>query len=494
MKEVIILGGGISGLYAALNYQSIGYTVTLIEKKDRLGGNIHTIEKNGILLEAGAGRFNSDHKRLLKLIKQYGLTTRLNGVKKDFYPVLCSTSKVNVDGWIEKVILESKKISDHLLYNITFHQLCEMVLGYEKAKTLIEAFGYNAEFLIENAHASLKTFQEDFTNQYPYMSCVEGLSELIRRMEEDLRSKGVTIHMGINIEKIKEKEDRFYLTDGHQKISGDILVLALPKNALMKLPIIHDYTKALLDSVQPVALHRIYGKYTKPWFEDISKFTTDLPLRQFIPIDSEHGVAMVSYSDLFDADYWKYYADQGSELLENKLKEQIRTILPNKKIPKLEWVESCYWEEGVHVWLPGINPKDIRRQLLNIQPNLYIVGEAYSLRQGWVEGALETVDEMMNHLKKQGGSYKRLFKKYMTVEELKHIDFKWVLLTLEGKTYVIDVTQWMYQHPGTAQPFIQYMYKDITKPFHKITSHFENEGLKKHVLKMIKKYTVSQIQ
>jgi len=50
--------------------------------------------------------------------------------------------------------------------------------------------------------------------------------------------------------------------------------------------------------------------------EGVQRTTTDLQLRQVIPIDPRRGIVMVSYSDMFDADYWNIYANMGQDKLE----------------------------------------------------------------------------------------------------------------------------------------------------------------------------------
>lgn len=52
-SDVIIIGGGLTGLATAFFLKKSGKTVTVIEKNDRLGGSIKTIEENGFLYECG---------------------------------------------------------------------------------------------------------------------------------------------------------------------------------------------------------------------------------------------------------------------------------------------------------------------------------------------------------------------------------------------------------------------------------------------------------
>ena len=64
MQDIIIIGGGISGLYCALNINK-NKNVILFEKNNYLGGRIYTdnftINSNKYSLEAGAGRIHSEH-------------------------------------------------------------------------------------------------------------------------------------------------------------------------------------------------------------------------------------------------------------------------------------------------------------------------------------------------------------------------------------------------------------------------------------------------
>jgi protoporphyrinogen/coproporphyrinogen III oxidase len=71
-KQVVVIGSGISGLACALRLQQLGVPVTLLEATDRVGGLVGTVEKDGLLLEAGPQSFQGTDS-ILELIRQLGI-------------------------------------------------------------------------------------------------------------------------------------------------------------------------------------------------------------------------------------------------------------------------------------------------------------------------------------------------------------------------------------------------------------------------------------
>jgi oxygen-dependent protoporphyrinogen oxidase len=75
MKQVIIVGGGISGLATAwilrekASEEGIDIGITLLEKENRLGGKIWSIKENGYLCEWGPNGFLDNKPQTLELCK-----------------------------------------------------------------------------------------------------------------------------------------------------------------------------------------------------------------------------------------------------------------------------------------------------------------------------------------------------------------------------------------------------------------------------------------
>jgi oxygen-dependent protoporphyrinogen oxidase len=79
MLNVIIIGGGISGLSAAYYLNKAGVRAKLIEKAAHLGGVIRTSTQQGCLLEAGPDSFMAAKPWAMDLIREVGLADQVIG-------------------------------------------------------------------------------------------------------------------------------------------------------------------------------------------------------------------------------------------------------------------------------------------------------------------------------------------------------------------------------------------------------------------------------
>jgi protoporphyrinogen oxidase len=82
--DVIIIGGGLSGLAAAYEAQQHGLRYTLIEVKERLGGNIHSYRQGDFVLDGGPFAF--PRPDVWPMLDELGLSDTLIDVPRKHGP------------------------------------------------------------------------------------------------------------------------------------------------------------------------------------------------------------------------------------------------------------------------------------------------------------------------------------------------------------------------------------------------------------------------
>jgi len=71
--DVVVVGGGVAGLVAALECAKVGLRVTVLERRDAIGGCVGRIELDGLTLDSGAESFATRGGAVAELLEQLGL-------------------------------------------------------------------------------------------------------------------------------------------------------------------------------------------------------------------------------------------------------------------------------------------------------------------------------------------------------------------------------------------------------------------------------------
>ena len=71
--DVVVIGGGVAGMVAALECAKVGLRVALLERRDALGGCVGRIELDGLTLDSGAESFATRGGAVAELLQSLGL-------------------------------------------------------------------------------------------------------------------------------------------------------------------------------------------------------------------------------------------------------------------------------------------------------------------------------------------------------------------------------------------------------------------------------------
>ena len=431
--DLIIVGGGISGLSIGISALKKFPTlrVVILEKYGYIGGRVTTYQKKipehsqTVHWENGAGRISTAHTKVLKLIRKYGLHT---------IPLSPNSEFRLANGDISTPIFEDvlpafiQGLQTLPVKTLGTHTLAEMVSKRDRQR-LFQRFPYWAEPYLLRGDLALKTFQEEMGSQAKYVVCQEGLGTLAKAMANDFEKRGGLIYLRTEIINIRHEtfpacdivtcirtDPKPGKTTVQLEIAGKATVLALHAVALDKI-----FKTSLAKTKQPsflkylkmVPLLRMYAvfpvKNNKSWFSDISRTVTSSPIRFFIPIQPSSGIVMISYTEGPDATYWiEKMEKHGEAKVCHEVMDEIRKLFPEKNnIPEPIFFKMHPWSEGCTYWLPGkYDPLDESRKSIHpvpdILPTTFVCGESTSLRQAWIEGALEQAELLQTHSKLWG--------------------------------------------------------------------------------------------
>ena len=115
------------------------------------------------------------------------------------------------------------------------------------------------------------------------------------------------------------------------------------------------------------------------------------PLQKLIPVSD--GVFMVAYADnaAAAAVHRVVQLPDATTVVARMVERALRLVPGSLRIDDLQ---EFYFAQGTHYNDPGLTGTQ-RRRLAQPVPGVFVVGEAVSRHQGWVEGVLESVDDAL---------------------------------------------------------------------------------------------------
>jgi monoamine oxidase len=318
--------------------------------------------------------------------------------------------------------------------------------------------GYDSILYTWNAADGFPWNIGDFGSQVTYNHVKSGYEELPLMLAKEFEQAGGTVRSQARLERFRMAEGGQVLLEVEEAgaartVLARRLILALPRRSLELL----EQTGEVLDprntevhelirSVTPIPLFKLAICYPNPWWQDLApvdpgsgkmvgissgRSVTDLPIRQcyYWTVDPEtnHAVILI-YDDGRDLDYWAGLRDAQAPSFENEIGPnepalsewssypapqrmvdevhrqllEMHGITDASKVPApyagayRDWGEDPYGG-GANFWQVGVRSYDVAQRVIQPKPPLpvYICGECYSHGQGWVEGALETAEEML---------------------------------------------------------------------------------------------------
>lgn len=404
--DYLIVGGGISGLNTALKLKEKypDARVHIVERNKRLGGRVYTESIDGHNFDAGAGRFSNTHKRLLKIIKSCDLESKIYKLSNDVDYVITKKYKNvkfdNPNEIINELIKDSKKTKLDLR-QLTFKEYCEHVFDSETARFLENSFPYYSEISIINAEEAVRAFEYDLDYSKKFYILLGGLYQIIQCLVQRCKKIGVKFTLGFEVTDCKKNGETFVIND---KIKCRRLLVSALMGSFLKTSFFNPI-RTQLNSVICKPLYRIYFVYPKSkdtgevWFKTIKRTITDSRIKYVIPINYDMGSIMISYTDGPNAKYWQSKSSDDEKLVK-MLHSEIHKLFPDidGDIPYPTIIRKYYWSTGACYYKKKSDPNELKKIMVNPMENVYFLGDTFSNHQAWMEGALESSENVLKIL------------------------------------------------------------------------------------------------
>ena len=409
MFDIIIVGGGISGLYTYYNLISSNQKICLLEKNSYYGGRIYQQQETYLSKQysfpAGAARFNENHTNVIKLLKHFKLLDfrkdkKLSASMK-FIDSKNKFSEYKHDNgfyYVDKVLKAAKNYSKTELQSLTFKELSKQILTKKELNYMLVSSGNSGQLKNMNAYNAVYLFNDGIRPDLNYW--LGKFNLIINKLVTFLNKNNGNIKLNSQVKSVclNNTKDCYEVTVNNRILYTKKIIFCLPKPALLKMNILKPIHCILDRSVTCKSLCRTYAIFKDcDFIKNLKKkIVTNNHLRYIIPIDPANGLIMISYTDEIYTKYWNSIKNN-----QEKLKEKIVALIKetfNVKIEKPVKVFVCNWDCGVAYWNKNIKSEEVADFILNPIENIYICGENYSLNQSWVEGSLETANSVIKLL------------------------------------------------------------------------------------------------
>jgi hypothetical protein len=402
--DIIIIGAGIAGLYSALNikklFPKMSYLILESNKKEDIGGRIgkRLFYNTPVNIGAGIGRVYTD-KLLLELLDELNIHYGEFKININY----SASIQNNID--VNKIFNKLKDIYNNLKNkpSITFREFGLEHLGEKIYKDFITCSGYS-DYELEDIYEVLYYYEFN-NNSSGWTGFGVDWTGLIKKLCKKIGINNIKTSSKVKfIHKLKSSDNLFeIITDKNRVFYSNKIIVATNINTTQKL---FPY-QSIYKEIHGQQFLYVYAKFDKTSSEIMAKYVpyytiVSGPLQKMIPINTEKGIYMIAYADNKNASYLKTYSMESTIKNKKFFEKQVEKALDiSKNTLHIIAIKQFYWTIGTHYYEPlNFNKYKNREEFISIaqnpDPNILVVGEQVSRKQGWSEGALESVRTVLN--------------------------------------------------------------------------------------------------
>ncbi|WP_396610359.1 NAD(P)/FAD-dependent oxidoreductase [Haloferax sp. S1W] len=421
-SHIVVVGAGLAGLVAARHLATDGAEVTVVERRDEVGGRVRTRTKDGYTLDRGFQVLLTDYPEVRRELDLDALDLRR------FTPgaTICRPSRRSVlsDPFRDieslfdslrnpEVTMSDKLRTLALRQDVSTRDEAEIFDAPDRSiRDHLRDWGFSEDF-IEHFVApfyggitldrSLSTSKRVFEYTFKMLSTgstavpAEGMQAIPEQLAAAARDEGATIRLGERVESLRGDADGAVVTTGYESIAADAVVVATDPKEARRL--------TGVESIPNEARGCVTQYYTLPADSGLDAGkrimlnaadpdpNTIVPLSTVAPEYAPDGMELLSATFLGSA-----VQDESEEALFEQTRRTLEAWYPERYFPNLERLHTDYVSFAQFSQPPGVH--DSLPDTRDPAGRAYLAGDytAWSSIQGAIRSGREAAEAITRDL------------------------------------------------------------------------------------------------
>jgi len=295
-SSVIVVGAGIAGLAAASRLQSFGYTVIVLEGRDRIGGRIHTDRGWGVPVELGATWVHGmDGNPVMDLAQQWDLETVTTDYENLWLydtkgVVLEDDDQIELEEQFWEALDEVAELVEQMDQDeadISLQTALDIVLSkWELSAQDRRELDYAIASLIEHEYAAdsadLSAYYWDEGGEFDGEDCLfsKGYDQLVTAVAEDL-----DIRLEHPVQTVEYEQTGVRVQCGDATFEADYAIVTVPLGVLKAgfvtfSPALPDTKQKAINRLGMGALNKVILRFPKVFWEKSAEVIGYIPKKK----------------------------------------------------------------------------------------------------------------------------------------------------------------------------------------------------------------------
>jgi protoporphyrinogen oxidase len=373
-KTVIVVGGGIAGLLSAYRLSDDPKQKVIVIEKERFGGRAFQKIWHDSVIDYGAGVIRENDVNVQKLCEE--LDINLHPIPNDlaWYSKIKQLSEPELKDLITRITNKYEETKETSV-KLTFTEFLNMYFPKEKDQMIKHLFYTD----MLDAGVADTIYNYPLTDALPMKKYWPegGPGAIPEKLLNILKSRSNVELKIATVEKFKPG-DKVTVHTKNNVWQVDKLILAVTLHPLKTIIKNSELELPILDKIGSVEFVRGFSYFADKLPNMPGFIVTDQMNQRVIKINDH--VLMSIYADNEYAKYWQTHADaEAVDFINQDL---------NLKLKAQDFTRK-YWQDGIHYYKPGeLDRRAFLKAAKNPWPNVKLVGEMFSIEQGWMEGAV----------------------------------------------------------------------------------------------------------